>query len=51
LGWGHFGKKKFGTWEVGAFWEKKFEWSNFNNLEVWGVKCHVLNIGGQSANE
>jgi hypothetical protein len=37
-----------------VFWKKKkkeSEWSNCNNLEVGGVKCHVLNIGGQSANE
>jgi hypothetical protein len=33
-----------------AFWgKKKLEWSNCNNLEVRGLKCHVLNIGGQSA--
>jgi hypothetical protein len=36
--WGHFGKKKEK--------EKRLEWLNCNNLEVWGIKCHVLNIGG-----
>jgi hypothetical protein len=39
---------------MGAFLEKKkkkkSKWSNCNNLKVWGVKFHVLNIGGQSAN-
>jgi hypothetical protein len=32
--------------------KKKSEWLNCNNLKVffWGVKCHILNIGGQSAN-
>jgi hypothetical protein len=38
LGWGHFRRKK------------KLEWSNCNNLEVWGVKCYILNIKCQSIN-
>jgi hypothetical protein len=34
----------------GILGKKKLKWWNCNNLEVWGVKCHILNIEGQSAN-
>jgi hypothetical protein len=31
--------------------KKKSKWSNCNNLKVWGVKYHFLNVGVKSPNE
>jgi hypothetical protein len=42
---------------MGAFWGKKVkmvelqQFGSFGGGGGGGVKCHVLNIGGQSANE
>ena len=46
----YFKKNKI-KYVIGTFWEKKkSKWSNCHNLKVWGIKCHIWNFEGKSAN-